>query len=257
SSNPEANYYLGIAELGMENIPTARTVFAKYPDDFYNQAGMARVLLTEGQKEQAGKILNAITDKARRKDWERYKVAADAINYTKGGVMTDAVAWYEKALSIKENDAAILIALGEAYEKVQGGGGQAMSKYEHAIEVGTHNSLAYSKIGSLWYAAHKYDLALKSYEQAKNADPSNPLPYRDLAYAYYRAGNYENALKNIEDYITRSDRSIADQITRADLLFYAQKYSDAKAEMQQLIDQGVEKPYMYRIIAYSAYETKD
>lgn len=257
ANNAEANYYLGIAELGLENIPAARTVFAKYPDDFYNQAGMARVLFAEGQKDQAGKMLNAVVDKAKRKDWERYKVAADAITQTKGGNITDAVTWYEKALSIKENDARLLIALGEAYEKVQGGGGQAMDKYEKAVAAGTHNSLAYAKIGSLWYAAHKYDLALKSYEQAKDADPSNPLPYRDLAYAYYRAGNYENALKNIDEYINRSDKSIDDQITRADLLFYAKKYPEAKAAMQTLIGQGVEKPYMYRIIAYSAYETQD
>ncbi len=252
-----ANYYLGIAELGLEHVPAARATFAKYPDDFYNQAGMARVLFSEGQKDQAGKILTTLTDKAKKKDWERYKVAADAITHSKGGNLTDAVAWYEKALTIKENDARILIALGEAYEKTQGGGGEAMSTYEKAVEAGTHNSLAYSKIGSLWYAAHKYDLALKSYEQAKAADPSNPLPYRDLAYAYYRAGKYENALKNIEDYMSRSDNSIDDQITQADLLFYAQKYPEAKAKMQELIAKGVEKPYMYRIIAYSAYETQD
>ncbi len=252
----KANYYLGLSELGLENIDAAKAIFARYPDDYYNQAGMARVLLLQGKKEEANKILLGIVDKAKKKDWERYKVAADAITYTNGGNITDAIAWYEKALSIND-DASINIALGDAYLKMQGGGGKAMDNYEDAVKKATRNSLAYSRIGALWYDARRYDDALTNFNLSKETDPSNPLPYKELAEAYQRAGRYERALENIEKFLELSDKSIDDQITYANLLFLSQKYPEAQAKIQELIAKGVEKPYLYRLIGYSAFETQD
>src|SRR5690606_8981772 len=123
-----------------------------------------------------------------------------------------------------------------------------------AIEKGTHNSLAYSRIGYLWDVAQNYENALESYNMAKDADPSNPLPYRDLAQAYQRPGRYENALTNIESHLAKSDKTTNDQITYANLLYLAKNYPEAEAKMEELLTSGVERPYMYRIIAYSAFE---
>lgn len=257
AKDAKANYNLGIAQLELDDVAGAQATFAKYPEDFYNQAGTARILFTQGKRDEATKLLTAIIDKAKKKDWEKYKVAADAITYTNGGNANDAITWYKKAIEINGEDANILINLGDAYLKLAGGGGEAMNSYEKAVEKGTNNSLAYSRIGALWYRAQKYDDALKSYEQAKNADPSNPLPYHDLAEAYQRAGRYENALTNIEKFLELSDKSIDDQITYANLLFLSKKYPEAQAKIQELIGKGVSKPYLYRLIAYSAYETKD
>jgi len=257
AKDPLANYNLGISELELDNAAAARAIFAKYPDDFYNQAGMARVLFEEGKKDEASKILLAIIDKAKKKEWEKYKAAADAITYTKGGNANDAIAWYKKAIEINGGDASTFIGLGDAYLKLSGGGGEAMNNYDKAVEKGTNNSLAYAKIGDLWYQAHNYDAALKSYGQAKDADPSNPLPYKSLADAYQRAGKYDMALTNIEKFLELSDKSIDDQITYANLLFLSKKYPEAQAKIQELIGKGVQKTYLYRLIAYSAYETKD
>ena len=253
-----ANYYLGIAQLDQEDVASAQATFAKYPESWYNQAGMARVLFTQGKKDEATKLLNGIIDKAKKKEWEKYKIAADAITYTKGGNITDAINWYQKARDINlDADADNLIDMGDAYLKTDGGGGNAMSRYQDAIVKGTNNSLGYSKIASVWYAAQQYDTALKYYEFAKQADPTNPLPYKDLADAYQRAGRYPKALENIEKFLELSDKSIDDQITYANLLFLSQKYPEAQAKIQELLGKGVQKPYLYRLVAYSAYETKD
>lgn len=253
-----ANYYLGIAQLDLEKFDAAKATFAKYPESFYNQAGMARVLFAQGNKEEAGKILTAIVDKAKKKEWEKYTVAADAITYSKGGNINDAVSWYTKANEINaSSDANTLIHMGDAYLKISGGGGQSMSSYEKAVEKGTNNSLAYSRIGALWYQAQKYDDALKNYESAKQADPTNPLPYHDLAEAYQRSGRYEKALENIQKFLELSDKSIDDQITYANLLFLSKKYDQAQVKIEELQNKGVTKPYLYRLVAYSAYETKD
>jgi tetratricopeptide (TPR) repeat protein len=253
-----ANYYLGISQLDQDNVAGAQATFAKYPDSWYNQAGTARVLFTQGKKDDATKLLQGIVDKAKKKDWEKYKIAADAITYTKGGNIADAISWYKKADEINAGaDANTLIAMGDAYLSSAGGGGDAMTSYEKAVEKGTNNSLAYTKIADVWYRAQRYDTALAKYELAKQADPTNPLPYHDLADAYQRSGRYPKALENIQKFIDLSDKSIDDQITYANLLFLSQKYPEAQAKMQELLAQGVQKPYLYRLVAYSAYETKD
>jgi len=257
AKDAKANYLLGIAQLEQDNVTAAQATFAKFPDDFYNQAGTARVLFQQGKRDEAAKILLTIIDKAKKKEWEKYKAAADAITYTEGGNITDAINWYKKAIEINPEDANLQLNMGDAYLKMAGGGGEAMSAYQRAETKGTINSLTYSRIGSLWYRAQRYEDALKSYDQAKNADPSNPLPYQDLARAYQRAGNYTKALENIEKFIQLSDKSIDDQITYANLLFLSKKYPEAKAKIEELIGLGVTKAYLYRLIAYSAYETKD
>jgi len=252
------NYYYGIADLELENIDAAKATFAKFPESYYNQAGMARVLFAQNQKDAATKTLAGIVDKAKKKEWEKYKIAADAINYSKGGNIQDAISWYEKANEINGGtDANTLINLGDAYLKTSGGGGQAMTKYEAAVEKGTNNSLAYSRIGDLWYRAQQYDKALTNYESAKQADPTNPLPYKALADAYQRAGRFEKALENIKKFLELSDKSIDDQITYANLLFLSKKYDEAQVKIQELQTKGISKPYLYRLVAYSAYETKD
>lgn len=253
----EANYYLGLSEIGLENYDAAKSVFNKDASNFYNKAGLARIYFIENNASEASKLLNDIVDHARKKDWEKYKAAADAITYTKGGDIQNAITWYQKAMEKEDDNAMLYIGLGDAYLKLQTGGGEAMNNYEAAVKVGTHNSLAYSRIGYLWYVAHNYKDALASYNQAKDADTSNPLPYRDLAKAYQRAGNYDNALKNVELYLQKSDKNINDQINYANILYLAKKYAEAEAKMESLINSGNERPYMYRIIGYSAYETKD
>lgn len=256
ANNAEANYYLGIAEIGLENLSAAKAIFSKDLNNFYNQAGMARVLFLEGKKAEANEYLNKIVDKAKKKEWEKYKVAADAITYSKGGNIQDAIEWYKKAIE-RNKSADIHVALGDAYLKMQGGGGEAMNNFEAAVELDPKNSLAYSRIGSVWYEAHNYDLALKNYNSAKETDVNNPLPYRDLARAYRSAGKYENSLTNIEEYLAKSDKSVDNQITYANGLYLAEKYPQALAKMEELLRNGIERPYMYRIIAYTAYETKD
>jgi len=252
----EADYYLGLSELGLGNIDAARQIFSKHPDNFYSQAGMARVLFAEGKKDEAAKLLQTIIDGAKKKDYEKYKIAADAITYSNGGNINDAIAWYQKAME-KEPTAKMHIALGDAYMKLQTGGGDAMTNYEKAVEKGTDNSLAYSKIGALWYAARNYESALKSYEQAKNADPNNPLPYRDLADAYYRVGKYELAKQNIEKYLTLSDKSTDDLVQYVHILFLSKHYPEALSKLEEVMKSGIEKPYFYRLKGYSQFETQD
>lgn len=255
ATDPLANYYLGVAELGQGNTAQARTIFGKYPSDAANMAGMARVNFMTGNKEDGMRLAKSVADMAKRKDVMPYVWAADAVNYG-GGDAQQAIDWYKKALE-KMDNVDIRIGLGDAYQRLPGGGGEAMNNYEKAVTMDPKNSLGYSRIGKLWYDARNYEAALTNFQKAKDADPSNPLPYNDLANAYYYVGKYDQALQNIEEYMKLSDKSTEDQVRYLNLLYLAKKYPEAIQGANELISKGTVKPGFYGILAYSQLETND
>ncbi len=256
ASNPIANYYLGLSELGVENTSAAQAIFSKYADDAANQSGMARIAFANGNAAEGQRLAKMVADKAKKKEWEPLKYAADAITYSEGSDKQTAIDWYKTALT-KADNTPLRLALGDAYRQIIGGGGEAMNNYERVTTKEPNNSLAFSKIGALWYAAKNYKLALENYNKAKEADPNNPLPYRDLANAYFWTGKYDLAKHNIEHYLSLSDKSIDDQIQYANILYLSKDYPGAINKVNELIQSGVSKPGFYGILAYSQLETKD
>src|SRR5690606_2370026 len=240
-----------------EDTAGARATFSKYPEDPANMAGMARLAFLSGNAAEGQRLATAVADKAKRKDWQTLVYAADAINYG-GGNVQDAIKYYEEAIKRGGGDNIDLrIGLGDAYQKLPGGGGKAMDNYEAAIAKDPKNSLGHSRIGALWYAARNYDAALKSYQQAKDADPANPLPYNDLANAYFYVGKYDLARQNIEQYLKLSDQSCDDKIRYANILYLGKDYAEAISKMTEVMGSCGERPYMYRVLGVSQYETKD
>ncbi len=256
AGDARANYFLGLAELGLEQVEAAASIFNRHPEDPANMAGLARVAFIRGNKAEGMRLLQAVVGKAKKKDWEHYWLAADAITYTEGGDLDQAISWYKTALQRQDN-AEIRIGLGDAYRKTSGGGGVAMDNYETVATKDPNNSLAHSRVGSLWYGSRNYELALAAWQKAKDADPQNPLPYRDLADAYFYSGKYELARQNIEEYLERSDKSCDDRIRYANILYLTKDYEAAISKMQEMISTCGEKPYMYRVIGYSQTEIGD
>jgi tetratricopeptide (TPR) repeat protein len=68
---------------------------------------------------------------------------------------------------------------------------------------------------------------------------------------------YKISKENIEKYLELSDKSADDQMQYANTLFFAKEYQPAVNKMQELISNGIEKPYMYRVIGFSLFELKD
>ena len=251
-----ANYYLGLAQLREGNKEMARATFSKYPDDAANKAGMATLAFIGNNAAEGQRLIKEIIEKAKKKDWQAFVWAGDAIN-NGGGNTQDAINYYQEAIKRGGDNVDARIGLGDAYLKLQGGGGEAMTNYENAVAKDPKNSLGYSRIGALWYAARNFNDALTNYAKAKDADPSNPLPYRDLANAYFYVDKFDLAKQNIEKYYELSDKTCDDRIQYANILFLAKDYTPAISKMQEVLDTCGEKPYMYRVLGYSQYETKD
>ena len=257
ASDPVANYYLGLSKLGQDDLEGARAIFNKYPQDAANMAGMARIAFLQKNTAEGLRIATAVADMAKKKDAMPLVWAADALTYAgTAAEAQQAINWYTKALE-KTDNVDIRIGLGQAYEKLPGGGGQGMTNYEKAIGMDAASSLGHSRIGALWYAARQYDTALAYYQRAKDADPANPIPYDDLANAYYRINRMSRALENIQQYYELSDKTPDDKIRLANITFLAKQYGKADTLLNELLQSGVQKPYMYRLLGYSQYENKN
>ena len=255
-TNQQANYYYGLCVLANGDAESAKTIFAKYAEDIANQSGLARVAFAKGDVATGNQLATAIANKAKKKDWENYKYAADAITYSEGGDYMQAIAWYKKAIEIKD-DAEIRIGLGDAFEKVPGGGGDAMNSYEHVTDKDAKNTYAWTEIGELWYAAKTYDKALVAFRKATEADPANPVPYRDLANAYSWSGNYDSAKKYADKYLELSDKSMKDRVQHAIIDHLAHHCPEAINEINKLISEGAKDANLYGALAYCQMEAGD
>ncbi|MES2703799.1 MAG: hypothetical protein V4649_14255 [Bacteroidota bacterium] len=255
-----ANYYLGLSYLGAGDLSMAGTTFSRFPEDFANISGNARVAYARKDMAKGNQMVKDLAAKAKKKDWMPQKYAADAITYSEGGDYNQAIAWYKDVLTKNMNETSAHIGIGDAYRKVQGGGGEAMTNYEFVTEKDAKNSLAYSRIGDLWYDARNYPSALDNYAKAKEADPTNPMPYSSLADAYARSGRYKQALESIQQYLKLSDNTAEDQLRYTRILYLAQSYCDAAVKAKEImatpLGQDV-KTEMYGILGFSQAECGD
>lgn len=260
ANDPLANYYLGLSYLAVKDPVKANSIFMKYPDDPANISGTARVAFVNKDVAKGTQIAKDLAAKAKKKDWIQLKYAAEALAYSEGADYQLAKTWYTDALT-KNDDADMHIGLGDTYRKMPGGGGEAMTNYEHVTEKDASNSLAFTRIGDLWYDARNYQSALDNYARAKSADSTNPLPYKSLADAYSRSGKYQLALQSITRYLELSDNTFNDRLEYARALFRAQSYCDAAKYAADLMSKEALSPEnkieLTGVLGYSQAECGD
>lgn len=254
-----ANYYLGLCYIQDGDLAKAGATFTKYPEDFANASGNARVAFANKESGKGMQMVKDLAAKSRKKEWQAEKYAADAITYSQGGDYQQAVTWYKDVLT-KTDDASTHIGLADALRKIPGGGGDAMNNYESVTEKDAKNSLAFTRIGDLWYEAKNYESALDNYGKAKDADNTNPLPYKSLAKAYASSGRYKLALENLQKYLQLSDNTPKDKFEYLESLFLAQSYCDAAKlakEIFNTINDPKQKTELYGILGFAEAQCGD
>ncbi len=262
ATDARANYYLGLTYLELGDLATASTTFQKFPEDPANLSGLSRVAFAQKDATKGMQLAKDLAAKAKKKEVEPLRFAADAIIYSIGGDYLQAVQWDSAVVKKGIKDGSLFIALGDAFCHIPGGGGAAMDNYDAQTQGGGPcNSLAYSRMGDLWFDATNYKLALDNYTKAKECDATNPLPYKALAEAFQRSGKYDKALENIQQYIKLSDNSLADKRMYAEILYQSNNYCDAIKSAKDILTltpmPDSIKTEMYGIIGFSQVYCND
>ncbi len=255
-----ANYYLGLCQLQEGDAAKANATFSKFPQDAANLSGLARVFFINKDVAKGMQAAKDLAAKSKKKEWQAEKYAADAITYTTGGDYNQAIFWYKDVLTKSPDDAATHLGLGDALRKIPGGGGDAMTNYESVTEKDAKNSLAFTRIGDLWYEAKNYQSALDNYAKAKDADNTNPLPYRALARAFSSSGKFKQGLENSQKYYELSDKTPMDKINYAEALFLAQNNCEAAKMAKDMLNDVTDykqKTELYGILGFAEAQCGD
>lgn len=273
ASKPDerAYYYLGIAELGLENKEAAAAAFQKglqsVPTSPLLQVGMGRIDLLNGNAAAAKQKFEAASLATQGTNAEVARAIADANTEIKGGDRGYALSVMEKALNnegrkkkeVYTPTAADYIELGDAYRALGGeNGGKAISTYEKALELEPNRAEAVMKQGMVNFNARLLQEAVTDWTKATTMDPNYGPAYYEL-YQFYitptkNTFSLENAAKYLQKYmevVGTGAGQLENEYNLAAISFYKKDYDAAINKAQSVLPQATDayKGKFTRLIA--------
>lgn len=271
-SNDEAAYYLGQAEIGLENVPAARAVYLKAlqttPNSALLIAGMGHVELLEGKTADARNRFETAISLSKGKSIPVLNAIglANANPDSKNGDANYAIAKLKQATEIKGfKDPEVLTNLGDAYRKI-GDGGNAVQSYDAALAINPNYARALYRKGKVYQTqgATQEDLFMSLYNSAISKDPAYAPTYANL-YAYFYSTNVPRSADYLNKWLQNSDDDPKACYYRASMKYAQGLFNDAIKTADDCIKSEGSNPYpnLYGIkaLAYNrigeSLETKD
>ena len=247
-------YYLGIAELGLENKDAAAAAFTKgltaVPNSPLLTAGLGRIDLLNGKTAEAKQKFESAATASEGRDGDVARAIADANTEVKGGDRGYALSTMEKLLNNEGRKkkqmytatAADYVELGDAYRFLGGeNGGKAITSYEKALELDANNAEAVTKQGMVNYNAKLLQAAVADWTKASTMDANYAPAYFEL-YQFYITQRKEqfslpHASKYLQKYVEVGDPSdkIKNEYYLAAISFYQKDYDAAIAKAKSLM----------------------
>lgn len=269
----EATYWLGQAEIGMENIPAAKSVYqaklAAAPNSPLVLAGMGHVELLEGKTADARSRFETAISLSKGKDL----AVLNAVGYANGnpdsknGDAQYAIQKLKLATEFRKmKDPEVWTNLGDAYRKA-GEGGNAVISYDKALELDPNYARAIFRKGSVYQSqgASQEMLFMKYYDEAVAKDPKYAPVYATL-WAYYYETNVGRSAEYLEKLLANSDDDPKACYYRASMKYAQGLFAEAVTQVDQCVAAAGATPYAktFGIKAYAldrlsdqSYKAKD
>lgn len=266
--NASAWYWLGRVLLKQKNTDSALSVMsraqslvaegviAKKETPLVN-TGYAHVLLERGQQAEAKKIMEAALNETSYKDPGILLAAAQANIETEKGDASLALQLLEKAAKKDKHNAAIYLAMGEAYRKMADGG-NAILNYAQARKEDPAMAETWYREGLIYKTQQNEDVLLDRFTKACNTDTAYAPALYQL-YTWYFFKDVNKAAFYLDAYIRHAEPDISQLYMKADLAFVSQQYADAAGWAQKIISTEGDsaQPRIYKLAAYSYAAGKD
>ncbi|MCW3463240.1 tetratricopeptide repeat protein [Chitinophaga nivalis] len=247
----KAYYYLGIAQLGLEDNAGAAATFQKglqaVPTSALLQAGMGRIDLLNGNAAAAKQKFENASTVTEGRDGDVARAIADANTEVKGGDRGYALTIMEKLLNNEGRKkkqvytpvAADYIELGDAYRYLGGeNGGKAITAYEKALELDANNAEAVMKEGLVNYNARLKAEAVADWTKATNMDAKYAPAFNELFLFYTTPKkdqlSWERAAEYLEKYMAVADPAdrTKNEYLAASIAFFKKDYDGAISKGQ-------------------------
>jgi len=265
-----AYYYMGIADLSLENKDAAAADFQKglqaIPNSPLLQVGMGRIDLINNNAAAAKQKFEAAATATQGRNGDVARAIADANSSIKGGDHGYALSTMEKLLNNEGRKkkeqytatAADYIELGDAY-RVLGGenGGKAISTYEKALELEPNNAEAIMKQGLVNYNAKLLQEAVNDWTKATNTDPKYAPAFFELFEFYITPKknqlSWDKAAEYLQKYMEVGDPAdkLKNEYYLAAISFYKKDYDAAINKAKTVLPQvpAEEKGKFTRLLA--------
>lgn len=265
---PEAAYWLGEVYLQQQKPEAAREVLLKGTQyvtvkKISRKAeplvfiGWAHYLLNKGEVADARKQMEELLSLTKYKNPEVLLAAAKAHIQSKNGDVAWALHLLETAQKRDKNNAALYVAMGDAYRKLANGS-LAVTCYQQASLLDPALAEIYYKTGLIYKTQKNTKIYAEQFEKAVTADSAYSPALYELYYHYF----YRDIVKAgvlLQQYLRHSDASVEHRYMTTDYLYATAQYEQAIQNAAELIQsQGKQvKPRLYKLIAYSRAALKD
>ncbi|RYY48572.1 MAG: tetratricopeptide repeat protein [Chitinophagaceae bacterium] len=266
SGDEEATYWLGQAEIGLENIPAAKSVYqaklSASPNSPLILAGMGHVELLEGKSQDARSRFETAISLSQGKNLAVLNAVgfANSNPDNKNGDAQYAIQKLNQATQLKKmNDPSVWTNLGDAYRKA-GQGGDAVKSYTKALELDPNYARAIYRMGSVYQSQGPSQEALytKYYNDAIAKDPKYAPVYATLW-----ASNYETNVGKSAEYLDKllanSDDDPKACYYRASMKYAQGLFAEAVTQVDQCVAAAGATPYgkVFGLKAYALDRLSD
>ncbi|MEO6583757.1 MAG: tetratricopeptide repeat protein [Ferruginibacter sp.] len=259
-NNEEAAYWLGQAEIGLENIPAAKTLYQQKLAANANSAlliaGMGHVALLEGNKQDARSRFETALSLSQNKSIPVLNAVgfANANPDSKNGDAAFAIDQLRKATLIKGfKDADVYANLGDAYRKFADGG-NAIQAYEQALKLNPNYARATYRIGKVYQTQGRAqeEIYMRYFNEAIAKDATYAPVYSNL-FDYYYLTDVPKAATYLERSLANSDDDPKACYYRASVKFAQALYKEAITKADDCIAKGGTTVYanLYGIKGYA------
>ena len=170
----------------------------------------------------------------------------------------EALPYASKGVEIDPKNIWAKLILGDAYIAIPGdGGSKGLEQYKAAMKLDPKSPLPLWKIGKVYVAVKNFELGIKTFNDGLAQDSLFAPIYKDFGELYYRAKKYDKAISSYKKYLSIRDKSDDTDFRYASFLYLNQDYTNALTILNTLAKKNYANPILYRIMAYSQYETKD
>ena len=174
----------------------------------------AQTLLAEAEKARKEKdydrvieLCSACLDSLKdNTSQEANNLRADAHNgqgiaYSEKGEQDRAIQEYDKAISIKPNEAKYYSNRGVAYNE-KGGQDRAIQDFDKAISINPDKADYYSNRGNAYSGKGEYDRAIQDHDKAISINPNKADYYSSRGVAYRKKGLHDRAIQDFDKAIS-------------------------------------------------------
>ena len=260
-NNLDAVYWLGQAEIELQDVKSARDLYSKTLQANGNAplilTGMGHVNLIDGKKDEARQMFETAINLSSGKkgpDANILNAIGRANVDAKAGDASYALDKLKLAAEKDPKNADVFLNLGDAYRKVHEGG-QAVTNYDLAIGINPNLARAIYRKAMIYYTQKNWDLYAELLKKALSVDPKFAPAYYQLYYynLLKLPPDFNSAQDNANKYVANADQDPQNDYLVAQTCWAKKDYDCAINTAKGIISKAGDKTKAktYKLLALS------